>query len=139
LMEETDYLCKIPIADSIFLGCKLQEKAIAHIQASGGVVFPDFSAFPYKAFRSNLYTPEELMAGYDPKRPKYCTRPVGLIVRSFFTDTLDSQIYHHFDSRRKDPNPLPVLELIGQRLHDTSMDHALEEFLSTDNRKLRSV
>eukprot|EP00047_Mylnosiga_fluctuans_P019216 m.80214 g.80214 ORF g.80214 m.80214 type:complete len:547 (-) comp8030_c0_seq1:127-1767(-) len=125
--DETAFLAKVPMGDSMFIGCKLQDATTHRIYTSGGLIFPDLSFFPYRAFRTNLYTAAELMAGYNPAVPG-----------SFFKDTLDSHIYHHYDTRRQ-CQPLPVIDMIGQRLHDTCLDHALDEYLHTDNRKLRTV
>lgn len=64
LTDETDFICSQPLNDVVFLGCTLQPKALAHINACGSLVFPEMKLLPYKTFRSTLYTPDELMEGY---------------------------------------------------------------------------
>lgn len=71
LYQETDFICGVSASDAIFLGCRLQERAIAHIQTSGGMTFPDLGGLPYKAFRSAFYSSEELLTGFQPSKKGY--------------------------------------------------------------------
>ncbi len=69
LREKMDQLCGLPASESVFFGCVMSANLAAHIVTSGGMVFPSLDIFPYKPFRTAMYTSDELMAGYDPAKP----------------------------------------------------------------------
>ena len=110
----TDLISSVPANGATFLGCNLTKNALAHIIATGGLVFPELPGLPYKPYRPALYTVEELMAGYEP----------GTQTR-FLDHARDSEIYHHFSNFRKKDEPVPILEALAQRLHDHAIDDAL--------------
>lgn len=113
---------------AVFLGCAMDEATTAHIQATGGVLFPQLDGLPYHPFRPRLYTVEELMAGYQRGQPG-----------SFFTDTLDSRIYRHSQAHRTATGPDSVIETLGQRLHDHAIDDALDDLLHDGDRQVVGV
>jgi len=90
------------------------------------MVFPPFSGLPYSPYRSTLYTPEELYAGFDPARPES------------YADTPDARIYAHWSSRGG-ANPPSLLETLAQRLHDHAVTDALEEVLANHGRPRKVV
>lgn len=99
-----------------FLGCTLEPEAQAHLAATGALVFPNVAGKPYRVYRPRLYTPEELLEGYDPDRPG-----------SFWTSSRDARIYaHYLASGRTDA---PLLEALAQRLHDHAIDDAKHDLL----------
>ncbi len=64
-----------------FLGVDLAPGTMHHVIDTGGVVFPDLPGLPFDAYRSRLYTSEELLAGWDPD------------VAGSFAESLDMRIY----------------------------------------------
>jgi predicted Rossmann-fold nucleotide-binding protein len=115
----TDALLGVSGAGSLFLGCRLADRAKLHLIETGALIFPRLPELPFDPYRTRLYQLEELMAGFRPGRPG-----------SFQTDTRDSAIYRHFTRLRLQSGPPPVLETLAQRLHDHSIDNALHELLT---------
>jgi predicted Rossmann-fold nucleotide-binding protein len=105
------------LAGTVFLGCELEKDALQAALSHGAMVFPPFSGLPYQPYRPNLYTPEELYAGFDPTRPES------------YKETLDGLIYAHW-SQRGGANPPTLLETLAQRLHDHAVTDAMEELLA---------
>ncbi|MCP3958208.1 MAG: hypothetical protein GY719_10185 [bacterium] len=121
LREESAILCSGPCAGAVFLGCELEDATARHVLATGGLIFPRLPDLPYRTYRPDLYTVDELMAGYrrgDPASHRHC---------------LDQRIYAHFDHHRRRPGPVPVLEALAQRLHDHAIDDALDDLLHCRN------
>lgn len=118
LSRQTDTLLDVTAAGATFLGCQLEGRALLHIVASGGLVFPRLADVPYHPYRSTLYTIEELMEGYRRGEPG-----------SFQRDALDMTIYQHFTRFRLSNESPPILEALAQRLHDHAIDDALDELL----------
>lgn len=106
------------LAGVVFLGCTLAPATLARAHDEGAVVFPLPAGLPYAPYRPRLYSPDELMSGYQPGDPA-----------SFARDTLDARIYAHYDATRTIGAKVPVLEALAQRLHDHAIDDALADFL----------
>lgn len=100
-----------------FLGCTMSAALHCHLTAGGALVFPRIPDLPYRPYRAQLYTFDELASGFDAARPE-----------SFFTDTVDAAIYRHAQATRN-AQPPPLLETLAQRLHDHAIDDALGELL----------
>lgn len=115
-------------AGAVFLGCIMTPASIAHVQDTGGVLFPRLPDLPYNTFRPRLYTIEELMAGY--LRGQHQT---------FFSNTCDSRIYKHYKHHARPGIPAPVLESLAQRLHDHAIDDALSDLLHENDRAQRVI
>ncbi|HEY0639691.1 MAG TPA: hypothetical protein VGD67_18755 [Pseudonocardiaceae bacterium] len=101
--------------EAVLLGCRLLPATAKRAEASGALVFPEIPALPYQVYRSALYTPAELFAGFDPARP------------GSYVDTPDSVIYRHMrsvGSGRPDP-----LHALAERLHDHAVTEALDDAL----------
>jgi len=103
--------------NAFFLGCKLPPEVEAHVQQSGGIIFPAFVGVPFNAYRATLYTPDELMAGY--RRGD----------RSSFSETTDGQIYAYYKERKSASRATPVMDALAFRIHDHAIDDALHDLL----------
>jgi predicted Rossmann-fold nucleotide-binding protein len=99
-----------------FLGVDLAPATLHHVIDTGGVVFPDLPGLPFDAYRSRLYTSEELLAGWAPG------------VAGSFDDSLDMRIYR-WASRASAGTSPSILDALARRLHDHAIDDALEEHL----------
>lgn len=99
------------IGDSYFLGCRCRgREAEAILREKGASILPPFAGLPYDPYRTTLYTFEEL------------ERPGSSGV------TLDQEIYCDYLSRgRFSPD---VIEALARRIHDDSIDDALERFVA---------
>ena len=120
-------LRSVPAEDACFLGCRLSDEAERHIRETGGTVFPAFIGIPFNPYRGSLYTPGELMDGYDRSAP----RP-----RS---GTVDTQIYDYFHERQLDGREAPVMDALAFRIHDHAIDDALRDLLSAGGPASRRV
>ncbi len=97
---------------AIFLGCQFPtDLSICDLQEKGALIFPSFSGLPYDPYRPELYTREELMAGW--------TEAEDLSV--------DKQIYDHFVKYGKQTPD--IVEALAERLHDHAIDDALTDLL----------
>ncbi len=110
-------------ASTLFIGCQLPlDTEIALRQRQANFLNAPTN-LPYRPLRRDLYSYQELMAGYDPGNDQ----------------SKDWLIYQHFDGSRRKPN---LNEALWQRLHDYSIDEALRRLLQFDNEgmsKRRSV
>lgn len=71
---------------------------------------------PYQPMRAVLYSPDELLSGFDPHRPES------------FADTRDFQIYSHF-VREGGAEPGNYFMGLMQSLHDNAVTNALRDLL----------
>jgi predicted Rossmann-fold nucleotide-binding protein len=120
-------LTSVSTEDACFLGCDLSEAAEEHVRATGGTIFPGFVGVPFRPYRASLYTPAELMEGYERGRPD--TR----------ADTRDAQIYRYFKDRKRDGRDAPVMDALAFRIHDHAIDNALRDLLFPGGRDKRRV
>lgn len=100
------------IEGSVFLGCSIPAADQATILSKGGLIFPEISGLPYRKYRSQLYTWQEL---YEPTSTQ---------------STVDYDIYTHFSNSKYDPS---LVESLCQRIHDHAVDDALRDFLRSDS------
>ena len=105
------------VTGALFLGCVLGAGQVQALLAAGAMVFPPFRGLPYSPYRGQLYTPDELYAGFDPRLP------------ASYADTLDARVYAHWVARGR-ANPPSLLETLAQRLHDHAVTDALEDLLA---------
>lgn len=110
-------LTSLPALGAYFLGCALSQKAEAHIRKTGGTIFPDFRGLPFNAYRSSLYTVEELMEGYERGK------------RGSLSETVDGKIYDYFQSHRSSRQPVPIIPALSFRIHDHAIDNAVHDLL----------
>ncbi|GAA0227784.1 LOG family protein [Saccharothrix mutabilis subsp. mutabilis] len=113
-LDLADVDLRVPLDGALFLGCTLSAPTRRRADAAGALVFPDIPDVPYQVYRSSLYTPAELFAGFDPDRP------------ASYADTPDARIYRHSKQQGHHPDPLHAL---AERLHDHAITEALAEVL----------
>ena len=108
---------KLDVKNATLLGCRFvsDEQELA-LRKHGARTFRAPDDLPYDPFRNTLYTPEELMQGYDEDDLK--------------NNSLDHQIEKHFEQHGgHDPD---ILEAMNQMLHDYSIDQAIKDLLGVE-------
>ena len=123
----TAALTSVPAEDACFLGCRFTDAAETHVRTTGGTIFPAFVGLPFNPYRSSLYTPDELMAGYERGSPETRER------------TADARIYQYFKDRQLDGRDAPVMDALAFRIHDHAVDDALRSLLNPDDGPRRRV
>jgi predicted Rossmann-fold nucleotide-binding protein len=116
LTAYTEALTREPLDGAAFLGCTLEGRAADHALLTGAVIFPRPRGLPYEAYRSRLYTVEELYEGYQPGVP------------GSYAATRDARIDAHFHAAGGS-EPASILESLYRRLHDHGLSDALGEAL----------
>lgn len=101
----------------LFLSCQVTPAQAGYLTTMGATVIRDHETRPFSVHRAQLYTPEELFAGFDPDDP------------AGYEATYDALVYRHWqDSGRQYP---PMIdESLARRLHDHSISDALHEELA---------
>lgn len=112
---EDDELLRTALDGSLLLGCRLTPASRAKAYAAGALLFPDIPNLPYRPYRSALYPPAELFAGFDPDRPES------------YADTMDARVYRHVRAEGQHPGPVAAL---ARRLHDHGIAEALHDMLA---------
>ena len=106
-----------PFSGCLFLSCRLTPAQAGFLTTMGATVIRDEFGRPFTSFRTHLYTPDELFAGYDPDDP------------TGYEATYDAAVYRHWvDSGRQ--YPVMIDESLARRLHDHSITDALMEELA---------
>jgi predicted Rossmann-fold nucleotide-binding protein len=104
------------MSDAVFLGCRLPPDLLKQAIDAGALVFPRLEGVPYNPYRGALYTPEELMSGFEAG------------VENSHARTPDGVIYAHYVATGK-AEPASILETLARRLHDHAVTDALLEFI----------
>ena len=107
-----------------FSGCAAPPDNVRDLSAPIEVYFPTPPTYvPFDPFRADLYTADELLKGYDTNKPN-----------SFYS-TLDWKCYQFYQSAKqsKDAGKSDELMLRYMRLHDLSIEEALDRWLSETN------
>ena len=125
-VDRASELAAVDVTGAIFIGCTIPVPLLAALIAKGALVFPRVDGLPFATARSSLYTADELMAGYVRGEPE-----------SFKTHTADAAIYRV--RHGKGDNGATLTEHLAMRLHDLSIDDALEEFLDNNGTHHRVV
>lgn len=99
--------------NTTFLNCSFVQNQAIELITLGAFVYPKFRDLPYNPNRSNLYTHQELLDGYDAKNDH----------------SIDIKIYKNFIKNRYAP---PLHQALAQRLHDFNIDEALRRLLNFD-------
>jgi predicted Rossmann-fold nucleotide-binding protein len=120
-------LRSVSAENACFLGCRLTAAGEQHVQATGGTIFPAFVGLPFRPYRGGLYTPDELMAGYERGRP------------ASRDETVDARIYRYFRERRSNGRDAPVMDALAFRIHDHAIDDALHDLLHPEDEPDRRV
>ncbi|MGH3509863.1 MAG: LOG family protein, partial [Nocardioidaceae bacterium] len=105
-------LLRLDPAGSLFLGCVISPPTGVRLRERGALIFPALPDVPFDAYRSHLYTPEELYAGLEDG----------------YDHTLDARIYAW---SRGVSGSTSIRDTLGQALHDNAIDDALVEFVRT--------
>lgn len=120
LTDVLDVLKTRDVSGAVFLGCDAPPACAADLVSRGAAVFPSVDERPYNAYRAQLYTADELYAGFDIERPET------------FGKTLDSRIYRHWkQTGRELPN---LVESLMRRLHDLAMGDAIADLVTSETR-----
>lgn len=93
-----------------FLGCNFSVEDEVALRRKGAFIYPRHPGLPYDPYRAKLYTWQELMAGFHPQKD----------------ESLDLNIYTHFEHRRFNPD---INEALNQRMHDHAIDDALRDLM----------
>lgn len=110
---------------TVFLGCELGNDTLVEITRRGALVFPKLPSKPWNAYRSALYTADELFDGFDADKP--CT----------YCDTFDARVWRHWRDEGG-AHPRGVMETLARRLHDHSIYEAMTSLLE-DKKKVVAV
>lgn len=103
------WLRHVDVAGALFLGCRLAAGDEQSLRSRGAIVFPEPPGSPVEAYRSTLYTPEELYGSQGYQR------------------SLDARAYAW--SHR----PITRDRALAQALHDHAIDEALDRFVAERN------
>lgn len=115
--RETDTSAGERFEDCLFLSCDLDPQQAAHVTEHGSTVIRDHHSRPYATYRSRLYTPEELFAGFDPDGP------------GDYSQTWDAKVYAHWVSTGRQYPP-SIGESLARRIHDASISETLDDSLA---------
>ena len=102
-------LATVDVTDSLFVGCVFPSAEMAaDLVRRGALVVPAFTGRPFPTHPNQLYTPEDLAAGF---------------AENGFAGMYDTMVYEHF---RAAGGAVPApREALVQRLHDNGIDTAL--------------
>lgn len=109
LMKYDDALRRIDLRGCVFIGCHMSTALSAHVGKCKCFSIPPMPGKPFDPFRVSLYTPEELLEGFDVGHPET------------YVMTRDALIYAHY----KDPGNGGVDDVLARRIHDFSISDAL--------------
>lgn len=101
-------LARLDPAGAVLLGCDLSDAAESALVHAGAIVFQDVPDLPFNAYRSGLYTPDELLGGGDRSYPS----------------TVDARIYAWSRSAERD-----VARTLAAAMHDHAIDDALGDWV----------
>jgi predicted Rossmann-fold nucleotide-binding protein len=107
-------LLTLDLRGCVFVGCRMTSALAAHVSKFECINIPPLPGKPFDAFRVALYTPEELLHGFDAEHPET------------YANTPDAIIYAHY----KDPNNNGIDDVLARRIHDFSISDALEDNLA---------
>ncbi len=115
---------KIRVEGAVFLGCSFPSLSFQErLREGGALIFPKLPRLPYKPYRPELYTREELTAGWSEGEDL----------------SVDKRIYDHYEKGGR--HRTNVLEALAQRLHDHAIDDAIHDLLDgrTDGKGPKKV
>ncbi len=121
-----DRLVARRLGRTYFFGCTGRPGQLEALMSAGALVFPRIEGLPFDTYRTELYRPAELFAGFVPSDPcSYCHTP-------------DAAIYDYWVATGG-PVADSMVHALVRRLHDHAITDALTEFLGEDGRNRRSV
>ncbi|MEN0005982.1 MAG: hypothetical protein AAF798_17660 [Bacteroidota bacterium] len=106
--------------NTTFLGCKLTPAEEEILHQRGAYIYKAPTTLPYRPFRSQLYTWQEL-AGTNPADEYHAP---------------DFKIYQHFSKSKFTPS---INEALWQRIHDYAIDEALRDLLHFDEQGMTKL
>jgi hypothetical protein len=121
-------IVRTEVRGAMFLGCTFDHDVLAHVVRSGGIVFPSLAGFPFEPYRARLYTPDELLEGWDRSDAP-----------SYWTTSRDARIYAWYSRTRADDVATPIVDALAQRLHDHAIEDALQDLLHDPANERRVV
>ncbi|MGY3126665.1 putative Rossmann-fold nucleotide-binding protein [Agrococcus sp. UYP33] len=108
LRERAAELERLDGSGALLLGADLPAGAKERLVGQGALVFDDVPEVPFNAYRSTLYTPDDLVAGIDDGYPS----------------SFDARVYAWSRTRHHD-----IAHTLAAALHDHSIDDALTEWV----------
>jgi predicted Rossmann-fold nucleotide-binding protein len=111
LTDRTFALLVTDTSQAVFLGCVMEPQALAHVRASGALVFPPAPDLPFDPYRAAVYTPDELFTG---------------LAEGGYEATPDARTYAWFRQTAADGD---VLASMLRSIHDDAVSDALDERL----------
>ncbi|MEO1335707.1 MAG: hypothetical protein AAFV29_08680, partial [Myxococcota bacterium] len=117
LTGRTAALLSCSVSGAIFLGCRLAPEALKTLHQADALVFPALPDLPFRTYRTELYTPQELHSGCD------------FAAADPYASTLDARIFDHWrqSGRAADAS---ILETLCRRLHDHAITGAVRRLLA---------
>src|SRR5215218_1479330 len=109
LRRRTAVLLALDPAGALLLGCRLTRRGDEHLRRHGAVVFPELPEVPVDAYRSALYTADELYSGLEDG----------------YSTTLDGRAYAWSQVPGMRPDAA-----VAQALHDAAVEEALDELVA---------
>jgi predicted Rossmann-fold nucleotide-binding protein len=100
----------------LFLSCGLSPAQAGFLTTTGATVIRDDPARPFVTHRAELYSPDELFAGFDARQP------------DGWSATYDAEVYRHWQASGRQ-FPERIDESLARRIHDHSMTDALHDEL----------
>lgn len=108
LRERGDVLARLDGYGALLLGADLPDGARERLTGQGALVFDDVPEAPFNAYRSTLYTPDDLIDGLEQG----------------YASSFDARVYAWSRDRHHD-----VARTLAAALHDHSIDDALAEWV----------
>jgi len=107
------------------LGCQMSPSLARKVVSAGALVVPARPALPFNAFRSEVYRAQDLLKDYDPRDAQTYLRTPDW---TCYLAAMDK------DTKRKRPD-LGIDDAVFLRLHDLSIEDALDEYLKPRRRE----
>ncbi|KAA6432928.1 Rossmann fold nucleotide-binding protein [Agrococcus sediminis] len=108
LRERGDVLARLDGYGALVLGSDLPEGAQERLTGQGALVFDDVPEVPFNAYRSTLYSPDDLVDGLEHG----------------YAESFDARVYAWSRTRHHD-----IAHTLAAALHDHSIDDALTEWV----------
>jgi len=109
-------ILKTKVDYAYFFGCNMDQQLKNYILNNNGVIYPSITKIvPLKIFRSNLYTPQELLDGYFNDPPVL---------------SLDDKIYEWFFNYKKLGMNENMFSIFAMNTHDACIDDALIQMIN---------
>lgn len=118
LTSRTAGFASINLNGCVFLGCAMEPALAEQINIQQAVLMPDLAGFPFRTFPGRLYNVDTLYRGFDPRTDQS------------WDATPDRRAFHWFMSGANTPRGLNIFETLAGRLHDASIERAMNRFLA---------